>query len=537
MKTNPNADCRLDLTVGRSELVSSVKERVAGLHAIPFPEQELVLNDKVLLDGSKLSACGVYDGAILELAVKASGATLAQQLTDLMQAPEMKEEELNLLYCYKYGAPIVDALKMLGYESKLEDFLKAEKGFLCGGGRVQLVGGDNGEKQASVDDREVPESEASVDSSESDDRVYNVLDLLETRLVLLEQRPDIFGIEGRPAGSLHSARVKPARRKREVCASQTKPIISAEAPPGLGDAPPGLEHTSVAKTTACSADNQQYIDLHSNIASRCFQAEIMEHLDGIVELVIANLCFPVAHHVKGGSVGKGTAINGCSDAQVMFYLKGFPTVTHDKWLQPLLEAIAGMLSEHCSSMRHIESIDVGFDSIQVCTEHLNVDLFFSPVFETYKQTLQVLREQCPDARRFCGAPLALETAQFIARQPAEVKATMRLLKWWRGQQEWSNELARPSDSILELMAVYSAVQTKPKDQRMAIANVMSLLSRFDQMRIVWANKYSKEEVWQPLLKQRPLLMDPCNPFVNVADPQAFDSSELMALARNTYFFW
>jgi len=115
--------------------------------------------------------------------------------------------------------------------------------------------------------------------------------------------------------------------------------------------------------------------------------------------------------------------------------------------------------------------------------------------------------------------------------------TMRLLKWWRDQQSWSNARSCPKDEILELMAVYSAVQTKPTDQRMAIANVMSLLSRFNEMRIVWSNFYSKDDVWTPLLRQRPLLMDPTNPFVNVADPQTFDATELIELARTTHFFW
>merc|ERR1719388_52772 len=115
--------------------------------------------------------------------------------------------------------------------------------------------------------------------------------------------------------------------------------------------------------------------------------------------------------------------------------------------------------------------------------------------------------------------------------------TMRLLKWWRDQQQWSSEYTTPSDDVLELVAVYSALQTKPKDQRTAIANVMSLMARFNEVRIVWSNYYKKEDIWAPLLSHRPLLIDPVNPFVNAADPQSFDPKELMELARSTRFFW
>jgi hypothetical protein len=81
------------------------------------------------------------------------------------------------------------------------------------------------------------------------------------------------------------------------------------------------------------------------------------------------------------------------------------------------------------------------------------------------------------------------------------------------------------------------VQSKPADKRVAIANVMALLAQFNDLRIVWSNYYSKDDVWAPLLRQRPLLMDPTNPFVNIADPTAFDASELMSLASSTHFFW
>lgn len=92
--------------------------------------------------------------------------------------------------------------------------------------------------------------------------------------------------------------------------------------------------------------------------------------------------------------------------------------------------------------------------------------------------------------------------------------------------------------IIELLVAYSATQTKPSDQRVAVANVMSLLARFDELRIVWpAHYYNKEDIWAPLLSQKPLLMDPTNPFFNVADSQSFDARELMTLAQSTHFFW
>ena len=113
-----------------------------------------------------------------------------------------------------------------------------------------------------------------------------------------------------------------------------------------------------------------------------------------------------------------------------------------------------------------------------------------------------------------------ERTQFVAKQPGHVKVTMRLMKWWRDQQAWSCPLTTPSDYVLELIVIYAAQQCGKVAQAQMIANCMSLLARFDQLRVVWSNYYDPSDVWSPLMLQKPLLMDPVNPFTNVADPQA-----------------
>lgn len=523
MKMKTQADTNLSVTVGASETVAGLKERLAGLQMIPFPDQDLVFDGNVLSDVSKLSACGVGDGAALELAIKASEATLVGQLVELLQARALSADELGLLYCYKHGVAVGQALKMLGFEGKLQDFLKNEKKFLLDGGRVSLVREDAATKPSSNVD------EAEENSTDAKSCVYSIASLLEMRLWLMTKEPEVFALNGNSAGCLKSAIVPQA-------ANEPEPAKEPEEPKELVSLPPGLEddESQVDEPKPWSPDSEQYMDLHNRISSRSFNSKTARTLNDVVELVKENICFTVSHHVKGGSVGKGTAINYCKDAAVIFFLAGLPPKMHESWLQPLLKSVVGILSQNLDSMQTLKIVD---DCVQVCMQDLTVDLYFSPVFQTYKDTIKTMSAQSPQERKLYATSLAKENVQFIARQPSEVKITMRLIKWWREQQEWSSEHNRPSDEILELMCVYSAVQTKPEDQRMAVANVMSLFSRFNEMRIVWSNYYSKEEVWTPLLRQRPLLMNPTNPFVNVADPKSFDGCELMEKAKSTYFFW
>jgi len=280
------------------------------------------------------------------------------------------------------------------------------------------------------------------------------------------------------------------------------------------------------------------LDFHKEMCGESFVSKTSQALSLIVDSISDLVFLNVDHVVKSGSVGKGTAIPGASDAEVVFFVKGMPVTGQDTWLPPLLRAVFGVLSDGLGADQGVENLQILGDSLQMSVQGLlTVTVRFSPVFQSYAKIIKSLGEQGLESRKYFTTTLAKESTLFISQQPKAVKVTIQLLKWWRDQQNWSDSIFRPTNEMLELMAVYSAVQTKPTDQRTAIANVMALLSQFSELRIVWSNYYSKDDVWAPLLRQRPLLMDPTNPFVNVADAQSFDSTELMSFASSTHFFW
>ena len=140
-------------------------------------------------------------------------------------------------------------------------------------------------------------------------------------------------------------------------------------------------------------------------------------------------------------------------------------------------------------------------------------------------------------RPYFQSIFAKESSNFISRQSGSTKITIRLLKWWRDQQAWDSPLTRPCDEILQLVAVYALGQTRPKSQEEAITVCMSMLAHFEDLRVVWDNFYRRQDIWGPLLLQRPLLMDPCNPYRNVVDPCDFDPRQLVEFASTSHFFW
>jgi len=532
-KTSSN----FDLTVNAEETVQSVKDRIAASQLVAFPDQDLVLNGEVLDETKSLAEYDVQDCSTLDFVIKATEDSLVQQLTELLKARDLTSDELGLLYCYKHGVSISQALKTVGYTEKFPDFLKKQKQLFIENGRVSLIRNDTKMKPFSASEEiqkilqenggrmDIP-SLCSKFTQRFNVSIQSVVNMRPAEF--LEKEKDLFALAGRGQVTLKADQQKPPKEVQSRPQRQPREETKATAPAVTPS------DTSVSD----SSDSQDYLELHNTISGRSFNSKVAQTLNDIVDVVTEKSFLNIAKVVKGGSVGKGTAITGTTDAEVVFFLNGMPKELQSKWLPPLLKAVAAVLTEHLSKEHGVEGIRANDDSVQMkvkgCVE---VQLRFSPDFETYTDVIETMGQQRPDARKHFNIALVNEQVQFVSKQPGQVKVTMRLLKWWRNQQRWSSPQTTPSDEIMELIAVYSALQTKPRDQKMAIANAMSLMARFNELRIVWSNYYSKEEIWAPLLQQRPLLMDPVNPYLNVADPQTFDASELMSLARTTHFFW
>jgi len=541
---------KVELTAEPTDTVRIIKERIAASQLIAFPDQHIVFDGKVLQEVDSLADCGVKESSSLDFVINATEASLVEQLTELLQARELSCDELGLLYTYKHGVSVNQALKTIGNPEKLQDFIRKQKEFMIENGKVVFKRNDTGLKPFSVADecqKILEENGGSMEITNLCSKFTQKFNVSIQSIVnmrpaeFLQKEKHLFvmpGVAGRGQVSLKSAQVQEQKPKKETQprapAREPEVVPPPKAIPKVTQPPPGIEAPEES-----SQDSEEYLELHNTISGRSFNSKVAQVLTEVVDIVSENVFFNISHVVKGGSIGKGTAINGCTDAELVFFVKGLPPSKQNKWLPTMLKAVAGVLNEHLeTSLQIVDRLSITEDSICMKVRNLvEVNIRFSSVFESYNETVKELGALGPDGWEHLNTSLTKEKVMFVSKQPGQVKVTMRLLKWWRDQQQWSSEYTTPSDDVLELIAVYSALQTKPKDQRTAIANAMSLMARFTEVRIVWSNYYAKEEIWAPLIQQRPLLMDPVNPYVNVVDPQKFDATELMSLARSTHFFW
>lgn len=283
-------------------------------------------------------------------------------------------------------------------------------------------------------------------------------------------------------------------------------------------------------------ENQRLVDLHEELCADDFQLQVAKALDAIAQCISESTFLNVRRVVPGGAVAKGVSIPGAAGAELVMFLDGLPHARQDSWLASLAPCVASTLAEQLGDLPGILGASASKGVVTLATESLlgDVRIFFAPEYASYSEALAALHGQTLEMRAYGGAAFVAQKARFVERQPEGVKATIRLMRWWREQQEWSCECARPSDELLELVVAHTAAEHPPKDLASAVSGALSALAGLEQLSITWplaSRCYKEPEVWKPLLSQRPLVLDPTNPLVNVANSQAFDIGETMVRAR------
>jgi hypothetical protein len=291
--------------------------------------------------------------------------------------------------------------------------------------------------------------------------------------------------------------------------------------------------------------HQNCLEVHDSVCTRDFQTRASQVVGKIVAVLMQATFLNVHHYVTGGSVGKGTAIEGSAAAELTLFVVGLPLAVFKSKLPELLDSVTAFLREKSATGGALQGAQVA--GVRHGAVHLTInglssaELYLAPVFPTHGAAIDQIQLESQPLDRSHAAFLAEQEVRFIKTQPEAVKITARLLKCWRGRLSWSSDMTRPSDRLLELLAVHVATPKLPLDEKTynqaeALELIRSLMIQADTLRIVWAIPlYGKCKIPSHILEQRPLLMDPVNPFVNVASSSVFDPSEIMAHAtRSTH---
>lgn len=231
---------------------------------------------------------------------------------------------------------------------------------------------------------------------------------------------------------------------------------------------------------------------------------------------------------KCGSLGKGTAVKGKSDADLVVFLAEFHSVSHLRAkIKRILDEMQVYLVEYSgcklegttwhavkvliTSNGHTHSVDI-LPSVDILKLKTKEDI--------YKEM-----ESLPTCEKeYYSAALAPLQVEFVARAPTKVKTLIRLIKYWRKTEfkESTGDQKLPSSYPLELIVIAAwEIAGKPEnfDLCKGFYHVLREIAAYRCLKHAWTLNYDSHYVQRDPF----YVVDPANPYKNVlADCNCWD---------------
>uniref|UniRef100_A0A8D0GSJ9 2'-5' oligoadenylate synthase n=1 Tax=Sphenodon punctatus TaxID=8508 RepID=A0A8D0GSJ9_SPHPU len=242
--------------------------------------------------------------------------------------------------------------------------------------------------------------------------------------------------------------------------------------------------------------------------------------------------------VKGGSLGKGTALKAGSDADIVVFLTTFKKYKDQEENRKLIiEEIRKRLVE-CQEKKQFEvhitqseqenprvlSFKLRSKTIE---DYVEFDLL--PAFDAlgqitagYRPSPQVyidLFNNCSHGGAFSTCFTELQR-NFIIERPPKLKSLIRLVKHWYKQVRYGGKCLSLPSYALELLTVYAWEQgSQEPDFVMAkgFCTVLWLIQKHENLCVYWTKNYDFENetlrshLEGQLRKPRPIILDPADP--------------------------
>ncbi|XP_028407355.1 2'-5'-oligoadenylate synthase 1A-like [Dendronephthya gigantea] len=237
--------------------------------------------------------------------------------------------------------------------------------------------------------------------------------------------------------------------------------------------------------------------------------------------------------VKGGSLGKGTAVKGNSDIDLVMILNDVRDA------EDLKRQLPGIKNDVKEKLRHlprsftINSLTDTTFSVKFSVEgkhgDIDVDLLPAFKFEDLGSLYERMRDDLYHAEYYSAA-LAKQQVDFVEGYPANVKNLIRLVKHWKKKMVRPSSPRRriPNSYLMELITIHLWKQNKGYDGTFntlkAFHGVMEALKEYRSLNVTWTTNYSTSQIPSEIRRQRPLVMDPANPTNNVC--ATFDWDEI-----------
>nr|XP_022293878.1 2'-5'-oligoadenylate synthase 1A-like isoform X2 [Crassostrea virginica] len=207
---------------------------------------------------------------------------------------------------------------------------------------------------------------------------------------------------------------------------------------------------------------------------------------------------------KAGSLGKGTAVKGKSDADLVVFLANFHTISD---LRVNLPSIFARMKRYLGEYGGCDVTGTTPHAVQVsvhCHGHSHdADILPSVNILKTKTLHEIYKEMDlePRFQHFYSAALAPLQIDFVSQVPPKVKNLIRLMKFWK-KTEFEDSVSDPdrklpSSYLLELIVINEwkrAGSPQNFDLRKGFYQVLTAITNYRTMRLASTQNYTSHHI-------------------------------------------
>ncbi|XP_059105146.1 2'-5'-oligoadenylate synthase 1A-like isoform X2 [Peromyscus eremicus] len=300
-----------------------------------------------------------------------------------------------------------------------------------------------------------------------------------------------------------------------------------------------------------------------------FRTEVKKAINIICDF-LKERCFRDAAHpvrvskvVKGGSSGKGTALKGRSDADLVVFLTNLTSFEDQlnlrgEFIQEIKDQLYKLQRERPTGVRfEIQSSPWSNPrvlSFKLSSPDLQQEVEFDvlPAYDVLgkrpdPQIYIDLISECTSLGREGEFSTCFTELQrnFLKQRPTKLKSLIRLVKHWYQLCKEKLRKPLPPKYALELLTVYAwecGSGVTEFNTAQGFRTVLELVTKYRQLRIYWTEYYDFEDQYisdylhRQLRRARPVILDPADPTGNVAggNPEAWQQLAGEAMAWLDY---
>ncbi|XP_071181952.1 2'-5'-oligoadenylate synthase 1-like [Mytilus edulis] len=233
--------------------------------------------------------------------------------------------------------------------------------------------------------------------------------------------------------------------------------------------------------------------------------------------------YKVMRTIKGGSIGKGTAVRGLSDVDLIFPISDITTV------EALKQKMAGMKDAIQSLLKSKFTVKRWQNTTWAHNTHILIDgslqeVDIMPILNITKdpsnlnddeiKSIHAEMSKTGDTERGyynrCLRPLQIK---FIGNHKEKIKRVIRLIKYWIK----TNDHTIIKSIAVELLVIRSWEDLEKPDsdsEEKISKKVFEHLRNFGKIRVSWSTYYEPADYLHDI-SSKPYILDPVDPYNNV----------------------